>query len=214
MHSELERGKQRIACQRGIVPSKRFWQTSGSLPDVPLSKLSVFSATYGRVEDFSGVGVANFVAETEPKRMRGSQQCGICSHARRAEIEAALTAGKRYRAIADAFGVSTAGLSRHKAHAPASDLPVAPKGQHKILADVDAAIRELRTLQSRAKRSKNAVELALKVSRELRSWFQLRVQLARSVATFSTSRERVEPTLTQEQLETVAQSILRKRIET
>jgi hypothetical protein len=146
--------------------------------------------------------------------MRGSQQCGICTHARRVEIEAALTAGKRYRGIAEAFGVSSAGLSRHKAHAPASDLPVATKGQHKILSDVDAAIRELRTLQSRARRSKNGAELMLKTSRELRSWFQLRVQLSRSVQTDSTKRERVEPTLTQEQLETVAQSILRKRTET
>lgn len=49
-----------------------------------------------------------------------SRTCSVCSHAKRAEIEAALLAGESFRHIAAQYAVSTSALQRHKAsHLPA-----------------------------------------------------------------------------------------------
>lgn len=46
--------------------------------------------------------------------------CTICSHAQRAEIDAALVAGEPYRGIAQRFRVSPDAVYRHRAHVPAA----------------------------------------------------------------------------------------------
>jgi hypothetical protein len=124
---------------------------------------------------------------------RGAQECGICGHTQRAEIEAALSAGTRYKTIAAAFQTSAAALSRHRStHMPDSTLPVSAPARNKLLSAVDLQINELRKIQARAKRNKNsavAADVGLKCARELRSWFSLRMQIiARAVETESTER--------------------------
>ena len=42
--------------------------------------------------------------------------CGLCQHARRPEIDAALVGGQPYRNISKRFQISPAALSRHRAH--------------------------------------------------------------------------------------------------
>src|ERR1700732_661526 len=112
---------------------------------------------------------------------RGAQGCTACASPHRAEIDAAMAAKRAYRWISSEFDVSTATLSRHKDHVASEAIAVVSESQDEPLVAVDAAISELRKLQLRVKRAKNpvqAAELVLKVSRELRSWFSLRFQLA------------------------------------
>ena len=139
---------------------------------------------------------------------KGQQECSVCAHPDRIGIETGMRSGTRYTALREAFGVSGAALSRHKAHM----LDYAPSpARDKQLIAIDLQISALRRIQSRARRTKNGSELALKVSRELRSWFAMRVQFARSVQMLSTKRERSEPELSEEQLQAAAEVILRRK---
>jgi hypothetical protein len=112
--------------------------------------------------------------------MKGEQLCRICASVDRDRIEAAISARVGYREIAVKFHTSPSALSRHKAHMVGpGELADTPKG---VIATADAAIQELRVLGRRARKHKDrirGVALALSVSRELRSWLQLRSQLAR-----------------------------------
>jgi hypothetical protein len=120
-----------------------------------------------------------------------------------------MRAKKPYRTLVQAFGLSSAVLSRHRAHMP-DNAPVPAQG--KQLAAIDAQIVELRRIQARAKRNKNsaaAADIGLKVARELRSWFALRLQISRAVELTPSLRARSEPELSAEQLQTAAQILLR-----
>jgi hypothetical protein len=112
---------------------------------------------------------------------RGVQECSVCTHVDRKTIEEGLRSRMALRKLAALFGLSAATLCRHKAHleVPATSQSEAGRTDG-LLVTADAAIAELRTLQRRARRNKNAAagaELTLKASRELRSWIVLRAQL-------------------------------------
>jgi hypothetical protein len=126
-----------------------------------------------------------------------------------------LTAKRPYRWVAKEFSISTATLSRHRS-CMAGDLRPADttKPQDTLLDAADRAINELQRLSARVKRGKNAkesAELMLKVSRELRSWFSLRFQLAsRAPATPLVKHDTEVP---EDRLESMAAAFLSRKKE-
>jgi hypothetical protein len=110
--------------------------------------------------------------------------CKICSHVDRAAIEAGIAAGTNYEKLSQTFGLSPSGLTRHRKHMP--EPSICSQSDQNLLPACDSVIDELRGLQRRARRKadKNPIvggEMVLKISRELRSWFALRSQLARRI---------------------------------
>jgi hypothetical protein len=145
---------------------------------------------------------------------RGAQECTACVSPNRTAIDAAMRARRAYRWISSQFDVSTATLTRHKDHLASEAIEVVSESRDEPLAAVDAAISELRKLQLRVKRAKNpvqAAELVLKVSRELRSWFSLRFQLAaRQPATPIVKHDTEVP---EDRLESMAAAFLTRKKE-
>ncbi len=72
-----------------------------------------------------------------------SRTCSICSHAQRADIDAALLAGEPERTIADRFGISKSALHRHRQH-----IAEAVQAQQALTAA--RLLRDLAELQVRA----------------------------------------------------------------
>jgi hypothetical protein len=146
---------------------------------------------------------------------RGVQECSVCTHIDRKTIEAALRSRMALRKLAKLFAVSAATLCRHRAHleTPAYSQRDA-SGTDGLLATADAAIAELRSLQRRARRNKNAAagaELTLKASRELRSWIVLRAQLLSKQT--AVPIERSEPEVDDERLKKMAEVYLSRHLE-
>jgi hypothetical protein len=107
--------------------------------------------------------------------------CRACGLPDRESLDQALLAGRgSLRTLAKQFGVSVAGLFRHKQHLPMNEVQAAEAaadaGKDELLSAIDRVVCELRGLQSRAKRLRNAQD-ALAVSRELRAWFTLKAKL-------------------------------------
>jgi hypothetical protein len=146
---------------------------------------------------------------------RGVQECSACTHIDRKTIDEALRARMALRKLAGLFGLSAATLCRHRAHleAPATSQGDAG-GTDGLLATADAAIAELRSLQRRARRNKNAAagaELTLKASRELRSWIVLRAQLLSKQTTVPIKRS--EPEVDDARLKKMAEVYLTRHPE-
>lgn len=140
----------------------------------------------------------------------GLQQCSACASPHRLQIDNAMAAKRPYKWITKSFSVSSATLSRHRAHLPPDLLPAAAiKGQDVILRAVDVHISELQRLSARMKRGKDAMESAkmmLAISRELRSWIQLRAQLAARTPVKPITHDDVE--ISDAQAQSVAEIIL------
>lgn len=99
------------------------------------------------------------------------QQCSVCRHPKREEIDAALAGLESVRAVAKRFGISPAAADRHHHH----DDNKKKRMNTADLTRIDAEIRKLHFAQTAArKRRDNTV--ALQIARELRSWFTLRVK--------------------------------------
>jgi hypothetical protein len=136
-------------------------------------------------------------------------ECKICSHVSRAAIESGLASGTAYKTLAAAFGLSMAGLSRHRRHMP--EAAISPESNENLISGCDHVIEELRALQRRARRNTNRAmgsELILKTARELRSWFALRSQLARQ--TPKVPIEPAEPEVGDVDLERLAKVYLKR----
>jgi len=81
--------------------------------------------------------------------MGASTPCKACEHPKLAEIDAALTAGQPQRAIAERFGLSPAGVSRHHVrHRASISSPVEPGPS----GDLRTAADRLVALQAQAAR--------------------------------------------------------------
>jgi len=131
-------------------------------------------------------------------------KCRVCTHPDQAAIEAGISAGRPYRVLAQEFHVSSASLSRHKAHLEAP-------ADASLLDAADRIIDELRSVAQRVKRNRNltqSVDLSLKVSKELRAWLTLRAQLIRQAPAVPAERH---PDLDSESMKNVDE-ILRQRL--
>jgi len=70
------------------------------------------------------------------------QQCTICTHTHRPDIEAALVAGTSFRTIAEQYGTSTTTLHRHKPHIAEALAAVAKSTETKQEAQAVALARQ------------------------------------------------------------------------
>jgi hypothetical protein len=99
------------------------------------------------------------------------QTCIVCRHPELAAIENALKAGASVRVVAKQFGVSHSVVHTHRHH----DKGVKSRKDVNSFERIDAEIRKLRHAETAAKKRKDGA-LALSISKELRSWFTLRVK--------------------------------------
>jgi hypothetical protein len=117
---------------------------------------------------------------------------------------------RTYGWIAKSFGVSPATLVRHRAHLPPDLFPsTSTKGQDAILRAIDIQINSLHVVAAQMKRAKNTTEKAktmLAISRELRSWLELRIKVAARTPLKPIKHK--EPELSDQQAASVAAIIL------
>lgn len=78
-----------------------------------------------------------------------AQECSICTHSRRAEIDQAIARGDAHRAIAREFGVSRHALDRHKKNGHIAQ-QIAKAAEAKEIAQAETLIDEVTALKARA----------------------------------------------------------------
>lgn len=98
------------------------------------------------------------------------QQCTVCLHPQRDEIDLALAKGAPLRGVAKQFDVTTAAVFRHRHH----DDQKRPKNTGEI-DRINDEIARLTRARNRAKRKRNDAE-ALAIARELRNWLTLKAK--------------------------------------
>lgn len=106
------------------------------------------------------------------------QPCTACLHPEKNTIDTALRKGTpSLRELAGRFGISKSALDRHRKHIDPAKARVGV-GQ---IERIDAEIKKLIRAQTRAKRRRdNAGDL--RIARELRNWFTLRVKAEAAAA--------------------------------
>jgi hypothetical protein len=82
--------------------------------------------------------------------------CGICSHANRAAIDAAIVAGTPLRTISGQNGTSRTALHRHKRHVSASLVKASEKREERL---GDSLLADMRRLKERLWAQVDAAEL-------------------------------------------------------
>lgn len=87
------------------------------------------------------------------------KSCGVCSHPKRSDIDAAIVAGTSYRDVSGQFQVSRSALGRHREHIPVA-LAVAKQAQEAaqattLLERVEEIIRDCRAIADKAQRAKD-----------------------------------------------------------
>lgn len=78
-----------------------------------------------------------------------AQECSICTHPRRAEIDQAIARGDAHRAIAREFGVSRHALDRHKKNGHIAQ-QIAKAAEAKEIAEAKTLLDEVTSLKARA----------------------------------------------------------------
>ena len=87
------------------------------------------------------------------------QQCTICIHPQRTEIDQAITRGDAHRAIARQFGVSRHALDRHKKNGHIAQ-QIAKAAEAKEIAQAENLLSKITTLQETADRILDKAEKA------------------------------------------------------
>jgi len=88
-----------------------------------------------------------------------AQECSICTHSRRAEIDQAIARGDAHRAIAREFGVSRHALDRHKKNGHIAQ-QIAKAAEAKEIAQAENLLSKITTLQETADRILDQAERA------------------------------------------------------
>lgn len=113
------------------------------------------------------------------------KSCTICSHARRAEIDACLVSNGSLRDISGQFDVSRSALDRHKKHVPKA---LALAKQAEEIAEAETLLSQIQKLTKRAYGILDSAEhskpsVALAAIREARSCLELLARLSGELQT-------------------------------
>lgn len=132
-----------------------------------------------------------------------SQQCSICAHEHRDQIEKLMVANVSCRKIGRQFDLSASTVSRHRHHVPESLLGAARAAKNKeenelvrscnrLLADVSLMSRKVR--HSGLRNSVEAAKVLLQLSRETREILLLRSRLSGAGSAQRPSSAAAQPT--------------------